>query len=124
MSGDEAAVFGRYVLGRDVDAEARDTYARAARELTYDTLDPVTRFTIRRPWSLGALDGALALTRPDALLRKKLLLMAAVLEVRPEYCDAFLPRERPAADIVAVSASVVRACLLAGVGLLLLPFIR
>ena len=124
MSGDEAAAFGRYVLGRDVDAEARDTYARAARELAYDTHDSVTRFAIRRPWLLGALDGALALTRPDALLRKKLLLMAAVLEVRPEYCDAFLARERHAADIFAVAASVVRAGLLAGAGLLLLPFLR
>ena len=124
MSSDEAASFGRYLLGREIDATSRAAYATAARELVYDGGDRVTAFALRRPWSIGPLDGALALVRPDAPLRKKLLLMAAVLETRPEYCDDFLPRDRSTRDALAVVASVARAAVLAGFGMLLLPFVR
>lgn len=120
----EAAIFGRYLLGRDIDAASREAYARAARELACDARDGVTRFVLRHPWSIGALDAALALTQPGAPFRRKLLLMAAVLEVRPEYCDAFLPRERPKRDALLVGAAVVRAGLLALLGFVLLPLAR
>ena len=120
----EAAIFGRYLLSHEVDTESCETYARAARELSYDAADAATCFALRRPWSIGALDAALALTHPGAPLRRKLLLMAAVLETRPEYCDAFLPRERPARDALPVAAAVVRAVLLASLGFILLPFVR
>lgn len=124
MSSDEAASFGRYLLGREIGAASCATYARAAGELGYDEADAVTNFALQRPWSIAPLDGALALVRSDALLRKKLLLMAAVLETQPEYCDDFLPRERCTRDAIAVAASVARAGVLAAFGLLLLPFIR
>ena len=124
MSSDEGASLGRYILGRAVDAASQASYARAARELAYDGTDALTAFALRRPWTIGALDGALALVRPDALLRRKLLLMAAVLETRPEYCDDFLPRDRSASDACSVVASVAGAALRAVCGLLLLPFVR
>ncbi len=99
-------------------------YVRASRELNYDTDDPVTRFASTRPWSMPALDGALALIDPSALLRKKVLLMAAVLESQPEYCDAFLPRDRPLSDLLSVAVAVARGVVLAAAGLLLLRFVR
>lgn len=120
----EAAIFGRYLLGCEVVAESCETYARAVGELHYDAPDATTRFALRRPWSIGALDAALALTQPAAPLRRKLLLMAAVLEARPEYCDAFLPRERPRRDVVSVAAAVLRAGILALLGFALLPLAR
>ncbi len=124
MSEDEAGVFGRYLLGSELSDAARELYLRASRELNYDTADPVTRFASTRPWSIPALDGALALVDPGALLRKKVLLMAAVLESRPEYCDVFLPRDRPLRDLFPVAVAVARAGLLAAAGLLLLRFVR
>jgi hypothetical protein len=124
MSEDEAGVFGRYLLGSELSGAARELYVRASHELNYDTDDPVTRFASARPWSIAALDGALALIDPDALLRKKVLLMAAVLESRPEYCDAFLPRDRSLRDAFSIAVAVVRAGLLAATGLLLLRFVR
>jgi len=124
LGAPEAAAFGEYLLGREIDAESRQIYARAAAELHYDVTDAATRFALRRPWSIGALDAALALTQPAALLRRKLLLMAAVLEARPEYCDAFLPRERRKRDALIVAAVAVRAALLGLLGLVLLPLTR
>ncbi len=124
MSSDEAASFGRYLLGREIDVASCNAYETAARALAYGDDDGATRFALREPWSLAALDGALAIVKPDAPLRKKLLLMAAVLETRPEYCDDFLPRDRSAFDALAVAGSVARAGVLAAFGMLLLPFVR
>lgn len=124
MFGDEAAAYGRYVMGFEIDGAARDAYARAASTLGYDASDAITRFVQRHPWALPGLDAALALTRPDTLLRKKLLLMAAVLETRPEYSAAFLPRDRSWMDVAGVALSVLRAGLLAVFGLILARFVR
>lgn len=125
MSSDEAASFGRYLLGREIDVASCNAYETAVRALAYDEdADRITRFALREPWSLAALDGALAIVKPDAPLRKKLLLMAAVLETRPGYCDDFLPRDRSAGDAIAMAARVARAGVLAAFGMLLLPFVR
>lgn len=120
----EASVFGRYVLGRDVDERTCELYARASRELGYEGDDAVVGFAMEHRWSIGALDGALALSKPDALLRKKLLLMAAILETRPAYCDLFLPRERRPGHVFSVAFTLMGAGLQAAAGLLLLRVVR
>ena len=124
MSSDEARAFGRYVVGCEIEQRARDLYVRASRELRYESHDRVTQFALAHPWSIGALDAALALTKSDAPLRKKLLLMAAILETQPEYCDAFLPRDRPAYESARVAYALGRAALLAAAGLVLLRVVR
>jgi SAM-dependent methyltransferase len=90
-SAQRASVFWRYVLGRDIDARSVELYARAEHALGYDGDDAIVRFAVERPWSLWPFDTALAVVRPDALLRRRLLLMTAVLEARPEYSAEFLP---------------------------------
>ncbi|MGA8533236.1 MAG: hypothetical protein WB615_03920 [Candidatus Tumulicola sp.] len=124
MSRDEAEVFGRYVVGSAIDEPVRVRYRRALRDLSYDTDDAITRFAVNRPWSIAALDGGLALTQPSALLRRRLSLMAAILETRPEYSEAFLPRNRSRRDALGVAYAVARAALTGALGLLLLRFIR
>ena len=119
----EARTFGRYVLERDIDAVTCERYERAVVELGYGD-DATTRFAATNPWSIAALDGALAVTQPDALLRKKLLLMAAILETRPAYCDAFLPRHRLPLDTLSIGYALVRAAVQTAFGLLLRPFVR
>ena len=119
----EARTFGRYILERDVDPVTCERYERAARELGYGE-DATTRFAAKNSWSIAALDGVLALTQPDALLRKKLLLMAAILETRPAYCDAFLPRHRLLLDALSIGYALLRAAVQTALGLLLRPFVR
>jgi len=123
----EAAVFGRYILGRDVDQRAVALYARALAVCNagWDQRDAgVVAFALRRPWALGALDGALALVRPRSLLRKKLLLMAAVLETVPEYADDFLAEQRPWWHALGIGVRLVRAAWSLLLGLVLLRTIR
>ena len=42
-------------------------------------------------WVLPFLDAACGILRPRSLLRKKILLMVAILEASPHYTDHFLP---------------------------------
>lgn len=94
----EAIVFGRYLLsGQNPDDKAMQLYSNAHnyRDLTV----PVTQkklfdFVLRNPWALGAIDGALAFRNPNHIIRKKILVMSAVLECRPQYANLFLPEKR------------------------------
>jgi hypothetical protein len=124
LSATEAAVFARYVVNRDITPAARDLYGRAKQKLGYDNEDRTTSFAIEHPWSIPALDGALALLNPDGLLRKRLLLMAAILETQPEYCDAFLPRDRSRWEAFGIAYAIVRAALQAALGFVLLRVVR
>jgi hypothetical protein len=123
----EALTFGRYVLGRDVNADAVALYERAVGLCSggwEGSDDAVVRFVLESPWALGPIDGALSLARPRSVLRKKLLLMAAILETIPEYSGDFLPAERPWWHAIDVVASLACAACAAVLGFVLLKSIR
>jgi hypothetical protein len=123
----EARIFTRYILAREASPRTIELYTTASAQIAgdFDAVDDrIVRFALARPWSLAALDGALALTRPAALLRRKLLLAAAILEARPEYSDAFLPRRRSRSDAVVIACATLRAAAAAAVGFVLLFALR
>lgn len=74
-------------------------YVAAHRALIEAPRDPreiaLAAFAVRHPWSARPLDAACGLIRPQALLRRKLRLLAAVLEATPDFADAFLPPAAP-----------------------------
>lgn len=80
---------------------------------------PALRLASRRPVLLGPLDAACALARRDDPLRRRLLAAAAVLETDPLLADRFLPPRRPspAHALGAAGAALLRAGVLAVVGL-------
>lgn len=92
----EARIFSRYLIGADPpeDMIARYAAARAAlfSELETGRDHALCDFVRRRPWSLPFLDAAAGVLAPQSLLRKKLLVMAAILEASPVFADVFLPR--------------------------------
>lgn len=92
----EAEIFARYLVGRTPPAELIDRYADANRRLFTAPVDPrdaaILRFVRRHPWSASFLDAAAGSLRPAALLRSKILVMAAILEASPTFADEFLPR--------------------------------
>jgi len=121
----EARLFGRYVLGREVNERTVLLYAQAVETKKFgDDDERDLRFVRRHPWALAAVDGARALAAPRCTLRARLILMAAVLETRPEYCDDFLPVERPPWYGAVMALTLVRAGLAALLGFALLPFVR
>jgi len=55
-----------------------------------ETPDPLTAFALKHPIWIGPLDTFLGLAVRRHDLRKRLLVMAALMECTPEYADRFL----------------------------------
>jgi hypothetical protein len=89
----EARAFGGYLLGSDPPEESIRRYAEANRTLFPDPPDgpdaTLVAFVLRHPWSLGPLESAAGLLRPRSRLRRKLVVMLAILETDPTFSDRF-----------------------------------
>lgn len=95
----EAILFSRYLVGREPDEALVDRYCRASEALFAGRAgDATLDFARRHPWSIPMLDAADGIRGGDSLLRKKLLVMTAILETTPTLVDrteqraASLPR--------------------------------
>lgn len=85
----------------------------------------VVRMAVTRPWTLGCLEAACALGRPDALLRRKLLIMAAIAEAAPDNAEWFVKDRTGAAEAAWVLAVAgLRSGAKVFIGGILLAFIR
>ncbi len=88
----EARLFTRYLLDREPPPECVERYLAAHRVLLPmdEGADEVVLSLVRRhPWALPFLDAASGVFRPQSLLRKKLLLTAAILETSPHSAAEF-----------------------------------
>lgn len=118
----EGRLFSRYLVGKVAADPILQRYARAVKELFGGEAEsPALRFAKRHRWALPLLDAACGLARPDDALRRRLLVMAAVLETTPEHAEAFLPRPVPRGRLIAgLAVSATAAALKAILGLPLL----
>jgi hypothetical protein len=121
----EARVFGRYLVGREPTPELVERYVAADRRRARPAPDgqeqALVAYARKHPWSVGPLDTAAALLRPDALLRTKLLRLAAILEASPAFADHFLPMScSPVGTVMGLVAAGLSAAgqLLLGIVLL------
>jgi hypothetical protein len=90
---EEARLFGRYLIGRDPDEAIIERYCQANRVLfASDEDDAVLAFARSHPWSLAMLDAGAGLTGGDSVLRKKLLVMTAIVETTAQLVDRFEQR--------------------------------
>lgn len=93
----ESRRISRYLLDVDPPRELVDRYLRA-NALLFPAPPSVEDEAIldlvrRHAWSLPFLDAAAGLIRPDSLLRRKILLMLAILETSPELARRFEPED-------------------------------
>jgi hypothetical protein len=100
----EARVLGRFILGREPEAEFAERYAAAHSHLFKELIPPgdraIVAFAMRMPLLVPCVDAAAARFRPGSLIHRKALLMAAILEASPRYADEFLPRTKGMAGLV------------------------
>jgi hypothetical protein len=100
---EEAAIFGRYLVGRVPPAELVARYVAANGFVFASPAEAPERallaFVRQRPWSVGMLDAAAGLRAPAGRLRGKILLLGAILETSPTFADEFLPRPVPPARL-------------------------
>jgi hypothetical protein len=123
---DEASIFGQYILGKSIDIASTERYLAAiSREPPNVGRDAaIVEFCLRHRWSIGMLDGALALLGRRSTLRRRLIILAAILEASPLYCDDFLPVSRSFTYRFVVLFVALRAVASAAAGCLLLPFLK
>jgi len=127
---EEARLFGRHILGSPgIDGAAAARYAEGCAKL-FAGPEPrrelaLVAFAVRRPWALPFLDAACGLVAPHALLRRKLLLLLAVLEATTTHVAAFTPSPQPRWRLLlGLACWGLLGAGLAVVGLCLLPWAR
>ena len=122
----EAQIFSRYLLGIDVPKAARELYVTAITSAaTHVSANDkkLLALTVRRPWLTGCVDGGLVFIRPNSEVRRRLYIMLSILETVPELADQFLPKRRSVWYVFWLAFVGVRACLRAGVGIVLVKVI-
>jgi hypothetical protein len=122
----EAERFSRYLAGAPASTAIAARYADAL-AAGGPPLRPrdelLLRFALTRPRGLGLLDAGLALTDPDAELRRRLYLMFAILEASPEHHERFLPVDRGPLYPFAVAFAGVRGAVKAILGVVLVRLV-
>jgi NADH dehydrogenase len=97
----EARVLSRYLVGTGASPELVQRYVDAHRLLLPAEPDRVTAFVRRHPSFLALLDAAAAPQGTRAPLRRRVLLMATVLEATTEHASNFLPAQRSRLAVLA-----------------------
>lgn len=89
----EARVFGRYLVGQAPSETLVERYCAANHAIpAVQGDDEVVAYARRHPWAVPLLDAAAGLTAGGSLLRKKLLVMTAIVETTPELVAKTEPR--------------------------------
>lgn len=89
-------MFGRYLVDREPSEALIERYCRG-NELLLDQDSAIDRaeldFVRRHPWAIPMLDASAGIIGGNSLLRKKLLLMTAIVETTPELVDETQPTD-------------------------------
>jgi hypothetical protein len=124
----EAIILGKYLLGGEApDDKSVTLFLNAAQHI--DLVVPqseqkVYLFAMDHPLFLGAIDSALAFGSGNHILRRKILLMSAILESRPRYASLFLTQKRSPFYFFVFLWVGFRALCKAAVGKVILLFLR
>jgi hypothetical protein len=125
----EAIAFGRYLVDREPTAELVERYCQANAELfAHEPPDPAATYAREHPWAIAMLDAAAGLAGmrgAPSLLRKKLLVMTAILETTPEYVDRTEPTSASLPELaLRLGLAGARTALNAAAGLALLAMVK
>lgn len=136
---EEAQRLARYLLGEETTPEIARRYAAALGKIAGERSSArsgaergnqnrtergarVAAFALRNPRALPFLDAAASFLEPQGLLRRKLLLMLALLETSPEHVGRFRIAERSRLAVTGrVIARGIASALELTVGLVLYP---
>ena len=93
----EAGWFARYLIDAEPSPALVERYVRANANVLHDPPtgadEAVLAFVHQHPWSVGWLDAGTVVLREAPLLRRKLLVMMAIVEATPDHIDRTAPVE-------------------------------
>ncbi|TND07661.1 MAG: hypothetical protein FD123_2980 [Bacteroidetes bacterium] len=122
----EAAVFGRYLLRDEPNAQSVQLYVSAMQIRPVNCTmrdEKIIRFALQNSGCLAMIDGALAFSKRPSALREKMLVMTAILETQPAYANLFLPQQRAAGYRILMGFRLCGAAFRLLAGKMLLVFI-
>ncbi|MBI3510795.1 MAG: hypothetical protein HY064_09025 [Bacteroidetes bacterium] len=94
----EAEVIGKYLLGGKMpNAQSIFLYTDAMKKkniVAEGKDERLMNFMLDFRWTAGMIDSALAFGKRRSAVRKKIMVMSAILETQPEYAGLFLPKKR------------------------------
>lgn len=124
----EAVVFGRYLVERELGDALIERYVRGNALLAglgTPAEHAVVAYARAHPWAIPLLDAAAGIRGERSLLRRKLLLLAAIVETAPELVDATAPVDAGLPRLaLRVGTAGVRAAVHAACGLALDAVVR
>ncbi len=125
----EARRIGRYLIGSDPPDELIERYAAANVALIVVPPDPdeqrLLGFLRDHPWSLPSIESALGILRPGSIVRRKTLVMMAILETAPGYAGQFDARSvGPMGTLVRLVVLGLSSAASAALGVALYAFLR
>lgn len=119
----EAQVFGKFLIGEQINDRVVGLYIEAHRHVAFDMDDKdqrLLKFVLSHPFWVGYVDGGLAILKKRSGLRKKLYYLLAILEAMPEYIKHFTSSKRsPIIGLFEIGLFGVRGVFRAIVGSLL-----
>ena len=99
----EFAIFSRYLLGEPGAERLKPHYEAAARRLAASAFSPRSTATmamvLAKPSALPYIDAACGFVDPANTLRRRLIVLTAVLEASPEHTRHFLHQGENRAQI-------------------------
>lgn len=118
----QASMLGHLLVGQEPPAQAVELYQQAQALLPpcLPKEQALLDLMVDRPWLAGWVDGGLALSQPHHSVRRRILVMLAILECQPSLAPLFLPAAPVRFEIVTVLVAGVRAAVRAVVGAVLL----
>jgi len=106
----EYPIFSRYLLGEPGAERLRDHYEAAARRLAASAFSPRSAATIAtvlaNPNQLPYADAACGFLDPENTLRRRLIVLTAVLEASPEHTRHFLHQGENRPDVFRALAMI------------------
>lgn len=122
----EANIFGSYLTGKAPVFQFVDLYIKACSEHSlYCTPEEnkILRFIIKNSFFLIFIDAALAFSRRDSVIRKKIFLASAIVESLPDYSYLFLTPKRNPLYLIKTMVRGVRAVICSVIGIIILKLI-
>jgi hypothetical protein len=119
----EARYITRYLLGQWPEEQSVNQYTAALACHNFSFTEKENRIwqkCLQNRFLLGCIDGALALKNPQSGIRRKILLMQAILESAPAFAPYFLPQQRSGFYLFTLFFTGCRAVVKALLGYMLL----
>ena len=123
----EASLFARYLGVKTNDAILFEQYHKGVNILNLDLQAKETRAMntlLRFPFLLAFADAGFAITEKENMIRKRLLLMAALIETNKKYVSLFITNKNTSGAILKFLCRVILAGVKSCIGFVLLKLLR